>query len=78
MEEKKSPMDILISKIQPEKLYTVSEVSAILSLHENTIRTRIREKRENKPRLEYFYDGLYRIPGSAIINYIKKYTFTTA
>ena len=75
MEKEKPATYILTSRIKPEKLYTVSEVSQILCIHENTVRSRMFETREDKPRLEYLYDGLYRIPGLAIIRYIRKYTY---
>ena len=57
-------------EIELNKLYTIGEVAEILRISESTVRRKIAKK-----KIAYIFDGVYRIPGNSLVEYLEKYLY---
>ena len=61
-----------MSDIEQNKLYTIGEVAEFLRISESTVRRKIEAK-----KIAYIFDGVYRIPGNALVDYLNKFLYNS-
>ena len=63
-------MSLKTDHINPDKLYSLSEVAGILEVHYQTVRSRIKNGLLDYIRIP---GGYYQIQGQFLIDYLKKH-----